>query len=110
MFNEVSYYGSPKLAWQGREHRGGTLPYAMGAATTDREYPYGRVESPFGTVVESPGFLAPAAAPPVAVPTPATPAAAAPAAGLEGIMGTLTSLPWYVYAAAAYFLFFRGKR
>ncbi len=118
MFNEVSYI-SPKLAWQGRQ---GTRPQAItadeyyapaysggavdspklawrGRPVEAREYGSGGVDRIYA--VESPGFMAPAPAAPAAVTDP-------PAS--SGIMETLSALPWWAYAAAAYFLFFRGKR
>ncbi len=100
---------SPKLAWQGRVRRY-PLPYAMTAGDTggdDRFYAPGYAPG----VVESPGFLAPPAVP-IAPAAPTAPAAATGGSGLDlsGIMGTLTSLPWWIYAGAAYFLFFRKGR
>lgn len=107
MFNETSY----KPAWKGRGHEG--LPKYMlsGSLPVDRAYAPG-----FGPnrVVESPGFLAPdfgKTDPAVPVSPSAQPAAETSSGfDVDGILGSLTSLPWWVYAGAAYFLFFRKGR
>lgn len=74
-------------------------------------------ESPYGTVYESPGFLAPG--PPQMAPMdpvnpiPVAAVATTPAAAPSSLMDTISAMPtWQLLAlaAAAYFLFFKGGR
>jgi hypothetical protein len=115
MFNEIDY----KRAWYGR-HRGGPVPTHInniaGTGGVDTIYAPGYGPN---VVVETPGFRAPQMYPASYPPSATQPQAQAPAASANsptaadsssGIMETLTSLPWWVYAGAAYFLFFRKGR